>query len=142
MTDAPTGPFAWHDDTCSVGSITIDKQHRALYDCGNRLYAHRREALDHRALLADFRELRLLTQLNFSYEEELMARLGDPKADAHRREHQRILAQMSTVLEEAEDFAALKTVIDYLLDRWLPRHLDDFDRHLTTLLNHANHEAG
>jgi hemerythrin len=124
----------WKDEY-SVGIDSIDQQHRKLLNLINNLQtavdhstgeAFEREALDE---LVDY------TRTHFSYEEGLMEQNDYPGFAEHCVEHQRMIAQVESVLAEyqQDQETAMQNAIDFLKD-WLIKHINGTDQQYSQFL--------
>lgn len=115
-----TEPFPWMS-ALEMGHADIDRDHREAVEEGNRLV----RLLDARDSWTE--TLELLRQAlgrstrHFDTEDDILKATRYPGADAHRRAHQRILAEFNSILAE------LESVTDPQPHHWerahAPRHL-------------------
>lgn len=115
-----TEPFPWLP-VLEMGHADIDRDHREAVEEGN----HLARLLDARQswteMLALLRQARDRSTRHFDTEDDILKRSRFPGADAHRRAHQRILAEFNSILAE------LESVTDPQPHHWerahAPRHL-------------------
>jgi hemerythrin len=118
-----------------VGIDSIDRQHRKLVGMINNLQTavdystgeeFERNALDD---LVDY------TRTHFKYEEGLMEEHGYPDFEAHRAEHERMIAQVEEVLETylQDKDSAMKKATAFLRD-WLINHINGTDQQYSQFL--------
>ncbi len=119
----------------SVGIESIDAQHRQLIELINRLqntvdYAtggdYERAALD---AVVDY------TLTHFRYEEDLMAEHDYPSFEAHRAEHQKMVARVEELVQAYRDNQdrALQDALAYL-KAWLINHINGTDQQYSEFL--------
>lgn len=119
----------------SVGIESIDAQHRQLIELINRLqntvdYAtggdYERAALD---AVVDY------TRIHFRYEEELMQEHGYPSLEAHRAEHEKMVAKVEELLQayRADEDRALQDALAFL-KAWLINHINGTDQQYSEFL--------
>ena len=118
-----------------VGIESIDRQHRKLVGMINNLQTavdystgeeFERKALDD---LVDY------TRTHFKYEEGLMEQNGYPDFEAHRAEHERMIARVDEVLEayrQDQDNAMKKAAA--FLRAWLINHINGTDKQYSQFL--------
>ena len=118
-----------------VGIESIDKQHRKLVGMINNLQTavdystgqeFERGALDD---LVDY------TRTHFKYEEGLMEQNGYPDFEAHRAEHERMIARVDEVLEayRQDQDSAMKKATAFLR-AWLINHINGTDKQYSQFL--------
>ncbi len=119
----------------SVGIESIDAQHRQLIELINRLqnavdYAtggeYERAALD---AVVDY------TREHFRYEEDLMEAHDYPSFEAHRAEHQKMVARVEDLLQayRNNEDRALQDALAYL-KAWLINHINGTDQQYSEYL--------
>ncbi len=119
----------------SVGIESIDAQHRQLIELINRLqntvdYAtggdYERAALE---AVVDY------TLTHFRYEEDLMAEHDYPSFEAHRAEHQKMVARVEELVQAYRDNQdrALQDALAYL-KAWLINHINGTDQQYSEFL--------
>jgi len=118
-----------------IGIESIDKQHRKLVGMINNLQTavdystgqeFERGALDD---LVDY------TRTHFKYEEGLMEQNGYPDFEAHRAEHERMIARVEEVLEayRQDQDSAMKKATTFLRS-WLINHINGTDKQYSQFL--------
>jgi hemerythrin len=114
----------------------IDAQHRRLFGIVNELHSSVTTGAERGALAKVFNELIDYTIYHFQTEEGYFARLGYPEADAHKREHDDLAAQVLRLQEQfAEgDLVISFELLDFLYD-WLMKHTGDTDLKFKRFLN-------
>lgn len=123
-----TEPFPWMS-ALEMGHADIDRDHREAVEEGNRLV----RLLDARESWAE--TLELLRQAlgrstrHFDTEDRILKATRYPGADAHRREHRRILAEFNRILAELEAITDPQ-----------PRHWDRAHAPRDLLVDHCLHD--
>ena len=119
----------------SVGIESIDAQHKGLIELINKL----QNAVDfatgsefERAALA---ELARYTREHFKYEEGLMEEHGYPSFEAHRAEHEKMVARVNKLLDEyrEDEDQAMQKALSFLKD-WLINHINGTDQQYSKFL--------
>jgi hemerythrin len=124
----------WKDEY-SVGIKSIDTQHRKLLGLINSLQTavnyktgevFEQEALDE---LVDY------TKTHFKYEEGLMEQNGYPDFEAHRAQHELMIARVEEVLNhyQRDPDSAMQNALDFLRD-WLINHINGTDKQYSKFL--------
>lgn len=117
--------FEWTKDY-SVDIAELDDHHRRLFDILNELLTLMSEggATD-RQIIRVLEELLDYTHYHFDEEEKMMAKMGYPELEAHRKIHQQFIAQMKEFYASAQNgmaiFVATK-VANAGMD-WLKNHI-------------------
>jgi hemerythrin-like metal-binding protein len=120
--------FKWSADY-SVNVAAIDEQHQELIAILNRLFIAVSKLEGDQAISGTLDSLTSYTEKHFALEESLMQQANYPDLDAHKAEHQRLLAQLDQfckkqMLEEKHlHFEMLK-----FLKAWLKDHILRVDR--------------
>ncbi|OHC65199.1 MAG: hypothetical protein A3H93_01085 [Rhodocyclales bacterium RIFCSPLOWO2_02_FULL_63_24] len=114
-----------------VGIQQVDREHQQLFEIVARVYDNlgandpTPEAVT-RALVA---ELLDYTATHFSSEEHLMAAAGYPELEAHRGQHQHLLAQARDMeMRAAIGDRHMPVELSHFLYRWLVEHIEASDR--------------
>ena len=119
----------------SVGIESIDQQHRKLVGLINSLQTavdySTGEEFERQAL----EELVDYTRTHFKYEEGLMEQHGFPDFEAHRAEHERMIAKVNDVMEayRQDQDNAMKNAITFLKS-WLINHINGTDQQYSEFL--------
>lgn len=130
-------PIIWRD-AMSVGQSTIDNDHKILFTIINEFeaspdFAHAEQAA---------KKLYRYTQEHFRREESLQQLMRYPEADAHRSEHERILAALTEVIKShflqksalSQQAAAIARLTE-LMRSWIVDHVMTTDRKMTPFLS-------
>ena len=130
--------FKWSPEY-SVNIKTIDDQHRELVNILNRLFiaVSRREGDTAIAGILD--ALLCYTQTHFALEERLMQQANYRDYEAHKQEHNKLIAQLDQLcrkhlLEEKPIYFEMMS----FLKTWLKEHIQGVDRKYSTALQQAD----
>lgn len=116
--------LAW-DEHLTLGMAKVDVQHAQLIE-GLRELAHDIGACsDLAALQASVDRLKLALFADFRVEDDIMKEHPSPRAEAHRKEHERVLRSFA-FLGRADQRQSIALAIQYLVD-WLPAHIREHD---------------
>ena len=127
-----TGNWMDEHEADSIGVPEIDRQHAELIAMANSLH-HAIENSESYAIQASLLdELISFTQFHFATEEALMDRYHDPNADAHKRQHAQLVAQV-LFFRHALSSSDSQMILSALRP-WLIRHIKSYDRALGIFL--------
>ena len=106
----------------------IDTQHKRLFEIGGSLQdlVSAREELDqYDAILRIVEELKAYTLYHFSFEEDLMRRIGYPETAEHKRTHEAFIAQVLKFEREDLDANQRESVLQMVLfvTDWVANHI-------------------
>lgn len=122
----------------SVGVKEIDAQHRALLDLASALHAATVAGAANAELSRLLGELIRQTAVHFATEERLFDESRYPEAQAHRREHEELVAQVNGLKQRVDAGGlALNAEVAEYLGAWLQEHILGADRLYGTHLNDA-----
>lgn len=129
-------PIIWRD-AMSVGQSTLDDDHKILFAIINEFEASPDFANAEQAA----RKLYRYTQEHFRREEALQQLMRYPEADAHRREHERILGALTEVIKghflqkdaTTQPAAAIARLTE-LMRSWIVDHVMTTDRKMTPFI--------
>lgn len=112
----------------SCGHEEIDTQHKRLFEIGGSLQdlVSAREELDqYDAILRIVEELKAYTLYHFSFEEDLMRRIGYPETAEHKRTHEAFIAQVLKFEREDLDANQRESVLQMVLfvTDWVANHI-------------------
>jgi len=121
---------------CSVGIRAMDDQHGILMDTMNELRlavvrgAGREQVSEVLDRLIEF------TRMHFSSEEQLLGRYEYPGMEAHRGEHQRLLAQILQSAHRVQhgEKVQMRPLLVFLRE-WYLEHIEGVDREYGPWLN-------
>lgn len=124
----------WMDEheADSTGVPEIDRQHEELIAMANSLHHAIENSESYAIVAALLDELISFTQFHFATEESLMDRYHDPNADAHKRQHAQLIAQV-LFFRHALSNSDSQMILSALRP-WLIRHIKSYDRALGIFL--------
>ncbi len=130
--------FKWSPEY-SVKIKTIDDQHRELVNILNRLFVAVSKREGDKAIAGILDALVTYTKTHFALEERLMQQAKYKDFDAHKLEHQKLLAQLDELCRKhlLEEKAIYFEMLSFL-KAWLREHIQGVD----TKYSAALHEAG
>lgn len=118
--------YAWKPEH-SLGDSTVDEQHRRLFGLAGMIAeacnGDRNERIAHEAFLA----LHQHANQHFEDEEQLLAAVGSPLLEEHKREHEILMTEfkqlwMASRLNLLDD--VLRSLSDWLAKRVIPHMLE------------------
>ncbi len=120
--------FKWSADY-SVNITSLDDQHQELISILNRLFVAVSKLEGGQAIAGTLDSLASYTAKHFALEESLMQQANYPDFDAHRAEHQRLLAQLDQFRKKhlLEDKPIYFEMLGFL-KVWLKDHIQCVDR--------------
>ena len=122
-------PLLEWSDELSVGINSIDDQHKKLVNMINALNDALAEGKADELLVKIFDGLAVYTVKHFGYEEDLFAQHGYQESEAHKNEHQALIAQVKNLQDKMNegDFMISVEVMAFLKD-WLTNHIMKTDK--------------
>ena len=111
--------FVW-TEKMSVGHSIMDAQHRQILDLLNGFNDRFDPDLAFDTLFSMFRYARI----HFHDEEALLERVGYPKLEEQKGEHQRFLAKASEFSEQKVEDPTLHIRLATFLFKWLKTHIE------------------
>jgi hemerythrin len=118
----------WSSDL-SVGIEEIDNQHKVLVALVNKMHEaiHQRHGSD--AVRGVLAELADYTRIHFAVEESLMRILGYPEYEAHKEQHEELVAHMQELQGKVDTGkVAIGFELMHFLKVWLTKHIMESDR--------------
>jgi hemerythrin len=124
----------WSEEL-SVGIQEIDEQHKVLVNCVNELH----DALDQKrgfeVTAGILSKLDEYTRVHFAVEESLMRIMGYPEYERHKKEHDNLIEQLTTIREKyTADHHSVTFELMYFLKQWLTHHILETDKHYSPYL--------
>jgi len=117
--------FEWND-SLRLGDALIDEQHRRIFELADAISDLDDRSVVQHAIMELFRH----TREHFGVEEELMGKLGYPRLEEHRRQHEALIEDLGKVsAQKFEDQASIKEFKAFVY-RWVVEHLLEHDRKL------------
>jgi len=135
MPDSPvTAAPRWRSDY-SVGVESIDKEHQHLFALAESLHVAIRTGGGTEKLRAILSELVAYTSFHFEHEEKLMADVGYPHLEEHRKEHQDFKRRVQNMSSPStgEDENTPNYVLSCIV-QWLRCHTMSSDRRIGTYM--------
>ncbi|MCB1915512.1 MAG: hemerythrin family protein [Rhodocyclaceae bacterium] len=121
--------FEWSDGY-SVGVQEIDEQHKELVALLNQLHTAIHEHHGSEASRRILDELADYTRTHFMVEESLMRVSNYPEFEAHKHNHEELIAQVQALQEKLDSGqAAITFELLHFLKVWLTRHINEADKH-------------
>jgi hemerythrin len=114
--------FEWND-SYTVGNEEIDKQHKYLFELGNRLPEVADEDGIHHLIMDLFK----YTREHFATEEEMMRSIGYPNLDEHIQLHDDLISKLSTISENEFTTDAEIYKFKEFVYLWLSKHILEED---------------
>lgn len=114
--------FVWHDHY-SIGNDIVDRQHRDLFDVGNRIV----EAADSEELIHLFMLFYQHLREHFQSEESLMKHHRYPDYEKHVAEHDRMLDRLIDISGTVQSRQWNLADIQVFVSRWVLVHILEFD---------------
>ncbi len=127
--------ISWNDNL-SIGVEVVDGQHKKMIEMVNELHAAMKAREGDAVLNLIFMGLADYTKTHFSTEEDIMLSHEYPEYDAHKKEHEDLIAQVAELRKRA-DRKELNITIDLLhfLRDWVKNHIMNTDKKLGNFLN-------
>ncbi len=115
--------FEWKDNY-SVGSKSIDNQHKKLIQFINEFYENITIKSNKELISALIKEMKEYTVFHFNYEEVYLEKLGFKEMEEHKLEHVKFIEKVNNF--EAR-FNSKKIILSYeitsFLKNWLKHHI-------------------
>jgi hemerythrin len=115
----------------SVGVDSVDYEHQNLMAMINMIYAELDDRRDIAKIKQTVGDIHTEISAHFALEERIMRLSVYDEFDAHKNDHEELLDQIRTIMDEIEDDPepALDMLSDQLAD-WFSRHFAGFDARL------------
>ncbi|MFT3916631.1 MAG: hemerythrin family protein [Anaeromyxobacteraceae bacterium] len=126
------------DPALETGHAEIDRQHRSLYACADRLIQAIQRQQGAAAVADAIRFLRGYVREHFEAEEALMREHAYPEREFHVGLHERIrrrLDEVVAVYERDGGSEALLGDVEAMMRGWLSLHIGEKDRALADFLH-------
>lgn len=117
----------WKDEY-SVNFPEIDKQHKKLFEIGERIYyaASVDDGFDHYDEIREFlNELTDYTVFHFDYEEKLLSQYGYPELEAQQFQHSFFVKKLRKFIDkdlENSQYSTILEIVDFVSD-WISGHI-------------------
>lgn len=115
----------------SVGNAAVDHEHRELIDLINHVHAGISEGADRDRIAAGLGEVYARIAAHFALEEKIMRDARYADFDAHKRDHEALLDQLSDIIYGIEIGTALdEHDLSSRLNIWFTEHFGTHDAKL------------
>ncbi len=124
-------------DDLLTGHPEIDKQHRELFEWGNRILFPDSPVDEARAFRHGMRFLAGYVREHFSAEESAMRTAMLPGLERHRAEHKRFREELRQLVRQAKTQGVDRSAqvrLHFLLSDWFVQHLRYWDKKLAAAL--------
>lgn len=124
-------------DDLLTGDPDIDRQHRELFNLGNRVLFPERGGEDPREPRHALRFLASYVREHFAAEEAVMRSALLPGLERHQAEHRRFRDELHALVTQAKASGvdrAVQVRLHFLLSDWFVQHLRYWDRRLAEAL--------
>lgn len=134
---------AWND-AMGVGNSVLDSDHRILIDLLNQLHDATETGQSREVVGSVLGVLVEYVEHHFRREEAMMAAVGVPGMEAHRRQHLDLEARVAALRDryQAGERGALDEDVVTLLKRWLTEHIMVSDKSYRPWMERAGPQAG
>lgn len=123
-------------DRYSMNIKEIDAQHQQLVKMINELHDAMLQARSKEVTLEIIGRMAEYTQYHFSTEEKYMKQFNYPDYAAHKKEHEKFIAQVGSFKKEYESGkAGLSYDLMNFLKDWLVKHIESSDRKYAPFFN-------
>jgi hemerythrin-like metal-binding protein len=126
----------------SVGSLTLDQQHKSLIEIINKLHAAMLQGGDARDLQRIFQDLIAYTQSHFNAEEGILRQTDYPNLASHHREHVEFVQKARDLHAQliAGKFTVSMELLRFL-KTWLSEHILGTDQQYAAYLKPEKYSA-
>lgn len=124
------------DQSYSVKVAELDGHHQKLFWLVNTLHDAMRSGKGNEVIRGIVEELTSYTHTHFQREEALMEQTKFPGLDAHRLEHQKLMAKVAEYKAALDGGKGVNTsaVLQFLRE-WLAKHINHMDKGYSSHLN-------
>lgn len=128
--------FEWASDMVIDHDGPIDQDHRRLVAQVNRLHDATSQGSGQEIVAGLLEELLADTKEHLAHEERFMASVGFPESEAHRKGHDRFVAELVRLKELYESGSpTVATRLPQLLRDWLSLHIRRNDKEVRLFLD-------
>lgn len=119
--------FEWMDEY-SVNVAAIDKQHRKMFEIGEKIYnlVLLKDRFGNYDKIAEiFEELKLYTLYHFEFEEKLMEKCNFEDIESHRLEHVFMIKKLQRIEKKGIDSNQKEATVDLItfVSDWIAEHI-------------------
>ncbi len=121
--------FQWKPGM-SVDVTSIDREHQGMISELNQLFRCLNSEHDLSECLPRLQRLVKLAADHFAYEEKVMANMGYPNLEVHKKHHRRLLTELEDYLQQLPEELRREDALSiyHFTKLWLLRHLTTEDR--------------
>lgn len=112
----------------SLKNEKIDTQHKELFSLVNRVDQLSEITTTKEEISTIFKEFFTYMKEHFGEEEVYMESIGYPQLEHHKRLHQQIINEFTTILKEKKTVYALQESIKIVARKWLVEHILEDDQ--------------
>lgn len=135
--------FIEWSDTLSVGVKEIDDQHKGLINMINELNKAIQGGWGKEARKTVIDKLVEYTRVHFTTEESVMGISGYPDVEAHKKQHENLIAKVSDYIKKYEQDPNTSSYdLLYFLKGWLTEHIIKSDKKLGDYLVKSGPKTG
>lgn len=121
--------FVEWSDELSVGIEEIDEQHKVLTGLVNEMHEAIQQHHAHDVVRGILERLATYTKTHFVVEESLMRILNYPDYEAHKAEHDNLIAQIDELQSKVNaGKASVNFELMHFLKVWLTKHIMESDK--------------
>ena len=124
--------FVEWSNELSVGIEEIDAQHQVLVDLLNQVHEaiQQRQGLETTWVIVQ--KLYEYTRVHFAVEESLMRILHYPEYERHKKEHEKLIAQLNELQAKLDaGRASINFELAHFVKNWLTKHIMETDKRYT-----------
>ncbi len=118
--------FVW-TQVMSIDNGFIDEDHKKLIEIANRVVELHHPNRDAEELKQAIRDLYDYVKYHFQREEDLMAQIKYPGAEAHHQKHEEIVKDMNHYLTTSHHMGEMLENFRTLMNKWVLNHIMDED---------------
>lgn len=120
----------------SVGIGKFDEQHKSLFAVINDLHDALEQGRGNDMLKETLDKLAVYTKTHFAEEESLLEKYNYPYLSEHRREHEKLAAQVTKLQnwQKTNEILLTPVVMEFLI-HWLSDHIYKIDKRYKQFLN-------
>lgn len=119
----------WHD-RYALGHSVLDAQHQELLNRVNAFFA----ANGKTSLVDAIKNLSAYTREHFTYEENVMRRIGYPDMNAHIGQHNNLISKLSAVFKLIDNCTLDISDLESFLSTWIFNHIETSDAQLAAYI--------
>ena len=124
------------NDSYRVGVSLLDEQHRKLFQIIEELYVGTKENHSNEIMGKVLNELLEYAITHLRTEELVLQCAGYPDFDAHKKEHDKLIADVNDLMTRFEsDTKVMRTELMGFIQNWLTTHIAKSDKKYGPYLN-------